>query len=344
MIGDNYLHVQRWRPNFCAMDAKISSLPVWVRFPDIPLEYFDEEWLRRVGDELGKTIKVDNTTRATTRGRFARVCVEIDMGKLLAANLRLRGKVYRLQYEGLQDLCFTCGKYGHREEGCPVMMAANQDSGNEASAAQSKANTTNETIRKEEEPQRSFGPWMVVNRRRRAAASQRVNSGNSKGKTAGNGGENQGNAAENPQVVNANQGPRQSSANKANANGESRARQTVSNSKADFMEAVKGPTRGGDASVQQNPSGRVAEKPKTTQGRLTSMEQSSNTKGSRFSILGEEMETETVEGTEQSQEEERDVKMKSPNHGEGQKQTEQTSKTLEDETRAKKSYYPQCLS
>lgn len=50
MIGDNYLHVQRWRPNFSAEDAKISMLPVWVRFPDLPVEYFDEEWLRRAGD------------------------------------------------------------------------------------------------------------------------------------------------------------------------------------------------------------------------------------------------------------------------------------------------------
>lgn len=98
MIGDNYLHVQKWKPNFIAEEAKISTLPVWVRFPQLPVEYYTVDWLRKAGDEIGKTIKVDNTTLATTRGRFARVCVEIDMGKLLRTTYRMRGRDRRLQY------------------------------------------------------------------------------------------------------------------------------------------------------------------------------------------------------------------------------------------------------
>src|SRR3954467_8924873 len=50
MIGDHYLHVQRRRPNFHADSAKITSLPVWVRFPWILVEYYTEEWLRKAGD------------------------------------------------------------------------------------------------------------------------------------------------------------------------------------------------------------------------------------------------------------------------------------------------------
>lgn len=61
------------------------------------MEYFDEEWLQKAGDKIGKTIKVDNTTRATTSGRFAKVHVEIDMSKPLRANYRIRAKNYRVQ-------------------------------------------------------------------------------------------------------------------------------------------------------------------------------------------------------------------------------------------------------
>lgn len=78
MIGDNNLHIQRWRPNFREETEKIKSLPVWVRSPVLPIEYYTEKWLRKAGDETGKTIKVDVTTLVISRGKFARVCVEIE--------------------------------------------------------------------------------------------------------------------------------------------------------------------------------------------------------------------------------------------------------------------------
>lgn len=120
MIGGNYLQVQKWRPGHSVEDAKISTLPIWVRFPDLPVEYFDKEWLCKARDKIGKTIKVDNSTRATTSGQFVRVCVKINMGKPLRENYRMRGGNWRLQYKGLHNLCFTCGKYDHREASCPL--------------------------------------------------------------------------------------------------------------------------------------------------------------------------------------------------------------------------------
>lgn len=118
MIGDNYLRVQKWKPNFVAESAVINTLPVWVHFPILPVEYYTEDWLKRAGDQIGKTIKVDATTRATTRGKFARVCIEVDLTKLLKAGYVMKDKEWRVQYEGLTELCFACGKYGHKESYC----------------------------------------------------------------------------------------------------------------------------------------------------------------------------------------------------------------------------------
>lgn len=87
------------KTNFQAEEATIDSMQVWVSFPQLPVEYYKESWLRKAGDEIGKTIKVDSTTLATTRGRFARICVEINFKKLLKANYRMRGKNRYLQYE-----------------------------------------------------------------------------------------------------------------------------------------------------------------------------------------------------------------------------------------------------
>lgn len=40
LIGDRYLHVQRWQPNFLAESAVITHLPVWIRFLMIPVKYY----------------------------------------------------------------------------------------------------------------------------------------------------------------------------------------------------------------------------------------------------------------------------------------------------------------
>lgn len=65
-IGENYLHVQRWKPNFSAEEASIAILPVQVHFLSLQVEYYNESWLRRAEEQIGKTIKVDSTTLATT--------------------------------------------------------------------------------------------------------------------------------------------------------------------------------------------------------------------------------------------------------------------------------------
>lgn len=38
MVGENYPHVRRWRPNFIADAAKIYSFPVSVHFPILPMK------------------------------------------------------------------------------------------------------------------------------------------------------------------------------------------------------------------------------------------------------------------------------------------------------------------
>lgn len=140
------------------------TLPVWVRFPILPLEYYYlEEWIEMAGKRIGKIIRIDDTTRATTRSKFARVCVEIDLNKPLKAGYRMRGKFWCLQYEGLHDLCFTFGKFGHREAVCPrITVPPTSSSHTTADVGGSTAGAK----RKDRDAQSSskFGPWTVVQR------------------------------------------------------------------------------------------------------------------------------------------------------------------------------------
>src|SRR4051812_37863929 len=101
MIGKHYLYVQKWRPNFRPDKEEIKSLPVWVRFPILSLEYYTAGWLKRAGNNIGKTLRVDMATLIASRGKFARICVEVDLGRPLMSGYRQRGKFWRMQYEGL---------------------------------------------------------------------------------------------------------------------------------------------------------------------------------------------------------------------------------------------------
>lgn len=91
---------------------EITSLPICVRFLVLPLEYYTEGWLKRAGNSIGRTIKLDIATLLASRERFARV--EVDLQQPLKTGYCLRGEFWRLKYEGLLNICFECGHYGHR--------------------------------------------------------------------------------------------------------------------------------------------------------------------------------------------------------------------------------------
>ncbi|KAL8161267.1 hypothetical protein V2J09_012756 [Rumex salicifolius] len=119
LIGESYLTIQRWRPNFFASEEKLRYVAAWIRIPNLSMEYFDRGVLSMIGKHIGKVLKIDKTTMIGERGRYTRMCVEIDMEKPLISKFRMIGRIWRIQYEGFKLICFGCGKIGHNLEKCP---------------------------------------------------------------------------------------------------------------------------------------------------------------------------------------------------------------------------------
>lgn len=166
MIGDNYLHVNMWRPNFREEREETNTLPVWVRFSILPVEYYTERWLKKMRNEIGRTIKVDLMTLLASRGKFARVCVEVDLEKLSVASYRMHGEFWRLRYEGLHELCFGCGKYGHLGASCPLKMDANEGEAKEQDCQNSEEKRQRERTTNMEEAMEGYEDCMVMQRNR----------------------------------------------------------------------------------------------------------------------------------------------------------------------------------
>ncbi|XP_031120285.1 uncharacterized protein LOC116023425 [Ipomoea triloba] len=114
------LAVKDWEPDFDPMRDETQRLLVWARFPCLSIEYYDYEFLMRVGDMIGKAMKVDPATSMASRSLFARVCVEVDITKSFLAWFTLRNKMRTIEYEGLHLVCFKCGMVGHWKEGCKL--------------------------------------------------------------------------------------------------------------------------------------------------------------------------------------------------------------------------------
>lgn len=122
MLADHYLLVQRWRPFFITNALVESKVAVWVRIPELPLEFYNDKFLWRVGAKLGSLLKIDRLTSIHCRGQFARICVEIDLSRKLVPSIKVMGAVLRLEYEGLHTVCFACGRYAHKQDSCPELQ------------------------------------------------------------------------------------------------------------------------------------------------------------------------------------------------------------------------------
>ncbi|KAL4373826.1 hypothetical protein AHAS_Ahas05G0120600 [Arachis hypogaea] len=90
---------------------------------------FMEQRLRRDWEKkaIGHMLKIDRTTSIHSRSKFAGICVEIDLAKQLVPKISMLGCELHLEYEGLYQICFSCGKYGPRSEQCMENGANNGD-------------------------------------------------------------------------------------------------------------------------------------------------------------------------------------------------------------------------
>ncbi|XP_058741845.1 uncharacterized protein LOC131614249 [Vicia villosa] len=155
MIYDHYHSVREWKPNFCPSSDAIEQIAVWVRISGLPLEYYDARVLAFIGNRIGSMVKVDRNTLKIERGKYARLCVQVDLTKPLLAMFSIKGRHYKIEYEGLHLLCLRCGRFGHGNDECGVAAFLQGEMANVMTSGDreeiSKANMIKED-----------GSWVVV--------------------------------------------------------------------------------------------------------------------------------------------------------------------------------------
>ncbi|KAI5349115.1 hypothetical protein L3X38_002002 [Prunus dulcis] len=178
IIAGQYLVLQKWRPGFCPATAHITRMAAWIRVSAIHLECFDVWALKRIGNLLGKLLKIDALTTSQNRGKFARMCVELDLTKPLEAFVQINQEWYNIEYEGLPDICYLCGRYGHKREHCEKRNSAPVAvPGEGQSSVVEDVLEGNVAMNNEELLENLRGPWMNVPARRRPKAMHKDQGG-----------------------------------------------------------------------------------------------------------------------------------------------------------------------
>jgi hypothetical protein len=183
MLFDHYLAVARWTPDFAAPQAKVEKTLVWIRFPGLNLLYYDESVLLGLASVVGTPIKVDTNTLKVERGRFARICVEIDLTLPVVGKVNVNGHWYKVQYEGLHIICGNCGCYGHHTRDCkktpaqqpPKGQTQEHQEGGQAGNPGEKATVVEQNKTSNLTPltaeagdvNETHGDWLVVQRKKK---------------------------------------------------------------------------------------------------------------------------------------------------------------------------------
>ena len=92
---------------------------MWVRLHALSIELYEAEVLKHVGEAIGKVLRIDTHTAMEARGKYVRLCVQVDVNKPLI-NMVLIGKFEQaVMYKGINKLCYACGRIDHKKETCP---------------------------------------------------------------------------------------------------------------------------------------------------------------------------------------------------------------------------------
>ncbi|KAK6802944.1 hypothetical protein RDI58_000728 [Solanum bulbocastanum] len=98
---------------FANIDDRNETLPIWVKYPNIPLNCWSMDSLSRISSGLGEPLYVDECTTKVDRISFAWVLIEMNVAKELPRKLKVEdpnGRVFEqiVQYEWVPEYSDKC--------------------------------------------------------------------------------------------------------------------------------------------------------------------------------------------------------------------------------------------
>ena len=134
--------LRAWKPSMDMLDIQLSTIPIWVKFYNIPLEYWTSTCLGYIASTVGIPLHLDSLTENQTKLSFARICVKVGVDCEFPKSILLdrgNGKysTIRIEYPWTPQCYSECKRFGHNLVNCQVKkgsknMNANTNPRNES--------------------------------------------------------------------------------------------------------------------------------------------------------------------------------------------------------------------
>lgn len=112
-----------WHPSFKPFEETPTIALIWVCLSEFPSKYWYNEVFESIGDTLGEYHFAFDHILERKSTSYARICVQLDLLKLLPAQIRLHlpkddlDYEQNLDYENVPFRCRICSKYSHLTHG-----------------------------------------------------------------------------------------------------------------------------------------------------------------------------------------------------------------------------------
>ncbi|XP_058190906.1 uncharacterized protein LOC131308106 [Rhododendron vialii] len=128
-VAGKLLILKPWEPQMVLTKEKLSTIPVWVQFSKIPLEFWTEQGLSYIASALGKPLYADDMTEKGKRLSFAKICVEIHVDTPLLDVVEVEyangaSAFINVKYPWKPSRCSECHVFGHTEASHMVQQLA----------------------------------------------------------------------------------------------------------------------------------------------------------------------------------------------------------------------------
>ncbi|XP_077228341.1 uncharacterized protein LOC143861286 [Tasmannia lanceolata] len=120
--GGRALILQKWYPGCALEKMKLSSIPVWIKFPALHLKYWTPTGFEKLASLIGKPVYMDTQTAEASRLYYARVCVEVFASNPLSYIIHVYtptgDETQAVEHEWKPNPCTLCNDFSHTTDKC----------------------------------------------------------------------------------------------------------------------------------------------------------------------------------------------------------------------------------
>ncbi|GLJ36461.1 hypothetical protein SUGI_0732240 [Cryptomeria japonica] len=119
-MNDKPMYIQKWYRNFNPLKTEPYEKPIWIRLNNLPMEYWSEEALEKIGRSMGTLMEID--VEIATRNSYLYARMKLAAVKRIPQLIKLRSHdmewLQVIEIEEEKYFCSICGRRNHDSDKC----------------------------------------------------------------------------------------------------------------------------------------------------------------------------------------------------------------------------------